>query len=391
MAGKKAANWMLLGGIATAATAAYFLDRKKGRERRARVARGAERLARTIGERAALGVRDGQHRIVGMTKQAWLALRHEHLEDRVLVERIRSRMGRIVSHPHKIHVASDEGVVTLWGQTSQDEALELARTVSGMRGVNELRDHIEICDPEPEAPRPHNPLRQARLATRLNWSPRQRLAATVAGAAVAAYGWRRRDKLGFCLSVLGAGLTAQGWMKHNVHSILALSEDCPGFELERTVRINAPISDIYDFWCNPENYPKVFSHIAAIERQGENLYRWTINGPAGIPFHWEGMITRTIPNTIVEWKSLPGSAVGNFGIARFDPNYDASTRVHIRMFYRPPAGILGRFLAELFGTDPKKVLDQDLARLKRIFEKDEKLVKRLKEGGDEQLLKTATT
>jgi uncharacterized membrane protein len=382
---------MLLGGIATAATAAYFLDRGNGRERRAKAARETERLVKAIAKGATLGVRDGQHRLVGMTKQAWFALRQEHLEDRVLVERIRSRMGRIVSCPHKIHVASDEGVVTLWGQASQDQAFQLARAVTGMRGVKDLRDHIEIRETEAEPPRQHDTLREARLATRLNWSPWRRLLTVVGGAAVAAYGWRRRDKLGFCLSAMGAGFAAQGWMKRNVYSVLALSDECPGFELERLVKIRAPISDIYDFWCNPENYPKVFSHISSIERQGENLYRWTINGPAGIPIHWEGMITRTVPNTIVEWKSLPGSAVGNFGVARFDPNYDASTRVHIRMFYRPPAGILGRFLAELFDADPKKVLDQDLSRLKRIFEKDEKLVKTLKEGGDEQLLKTATT
>src|SRR5690242_8531050 len=134
MAGKKTANWMLLGGIATAATAAYFLDRGNGRARRARVARQTERLAKAIREGAALGIRDGQHRLLGITKQAWFAFRREHLEDRVLVERIRSRMGRIVSHPHKIHVASDEGVVTLWGQAGQDEALRLARTVAAMRG-----------------------------------------------------------------------------------------------------------------------------------------------------------------------------------------------------------------------------------------------------------------
>jgi uncharacterized membrane protein len=84
--------------------------------------------------------------------------------------------------------------------------------------------------------------------------------------------------------------------------------------------------------------------------------------------------------------------VGNFGIARFDPNYDASTRVHVRMFYRPPAGILGRVLAELLGSDPKKVLQQDLKSLKRRFETEENLMKELKEGGDTAaLLKTART
>jgi uncharacterized membrane protein len=391
MAGKRAANWMILGGICSATAAAYFLDRENGRDRRERFARKAKHLAKAMVDETALGVRDSQHRLFGTAREAWLAFRHEHLDDRVLVERIRSRMGRIVSHPHKIHVASDEGTVTLWGQLPPREAGTLIHTVTGMRGVKEIRDHIELREATVEPNTERDALRDAKEWTRLGWSPWQRLLARVAGTAIAVYGWRRRDNVGAALSFIGTGLAAQAWMKRNVQSVLALSDECPGFELERTVRINAPISDIYEFWCNPENYPKVFSHIASVERQGENLYRWTISGPAGIPIRWDGIITRTVPNTLVEWKSMPGSTVGNFGVARFDPNYDASTRVHIRMFYRPPAGILGRFLAELFGSDPKKVLDQDLARLKRIFETDEDLVKTLKEGGDEQLLKIATT
>jgi len=213
-----------------------------------------------------------------------------------------------------------------------------------------------------------------------------------AGLVTTAYGLKRRGPLGYSLSLLGAGLAAASTMKKNVQSVLAFKEDSPGFELEETIRINAPVSDLYDFWVNPENYPKVFSHITAIERQGENLYRWTLNGPVGIPVNWEGIITRAVPNTLVEWKSLPGSTVGNFGVARFDPNYDASTRLHVRMFYRPPAGLLGRFLAELFGANPKKVLEQDLQRLKHRFETEEGLIKELRQGGfTEELLKTAKT
>jgi uncharacterized membrane protein len=226
----------------------------------------------------------------------------------------------------------------------------------------------------------------------LNWSPAKRMLLGTAGLATAAYGFKRRDSLGYSLSFLGAGLVAASTMEKNVHSLLALAEDSPGFELEQTIRINAPVSDLYDFWVNPENYPKVFSHVAAIERQGENLYRWTLTGPAGMPIRWEGVITRTVPNTLVEWKSLPGSTLGNFGVARFDPNYDASTRLHVRMFYRPPAGLLGRFLAELFGANPRKVLEEDLQRLKRRFEAEEGLMRELRQGDvTEELLKTAKT
>ncbi|HZR27236.1 MAG TPA: SRPBCC family protein, partial [Terriglobales bacterium] len=140
------------------------------------------------------------------------------------------------------------------------------------------------------------------------------------------------------------------------------------FELEKTIRIDAPLSDVFDFWANPENYPGAFSHVSNIERLGENLYRWRLIGPSKIAVTWEGVITRVISNTLIEWKSLPGSSVGNFGIVRFDPLYDGSTRVHIRMFYRPPAGILGQFIAEFLGADPNKILDQDLNQLKRLFE-----------------------
>jgi len=328
--------------------------------------------------------------VSGMLRHAWFELRRSLPDDRVLEERIRSRMGRIVTHAHRIHVASANGVVTLWGTATAGEIRKLIHAVEAMAGVTEVLNHIEPQEAQTAAAE-LNALQQARYEISLSWSPATRMIAGTAGAAAAAYGWKRKDRLGLSLSLLGAGLAVASTLKRNVHSMLAFSDDSPGFELEETIRVNAPISDLYDFWANPENYPKVFSHITAIERLGENLYRWTVTGPAGLPIHWEGSITRTVPNTLVEWKSLPGSTVGNFGIARFDPNYDASTRVQIRVFYRPPAGILGRFLAELLGTDPKKVLKQDLKRLKRRFETEENLIKEIKEGTDAELLKTART
>lgn len=188
-------------------------------------------------------------------------------------------------------------------------------------------------------------------------------------------------------------MAARSMMRNHLRANLAFGESSPGYELRKTIRINAPISDLFDFWTNPENYAKAFSHVAKIERLGENLFRWTMIGPAGIPIGWEGVITRTVPNTLVEWKSLPGSPVGNFGIVHFDPHYDASTRIDIRMFYRPPAGILGKFFAELFGADAQQILNEDLKRLKYLFEKgalpDEQI--RAASEDEEELLKTATT
>ena len=38
------------------------------------------------------------------------------------------------------------------------------------------------------------------------------------------------------------------------------------------------------------------------------------------------------------------------------------------MTYNPPAGAIGHALAALFGADPKRTMDEDLARLKSLFE-----------------------
>lgn len=390
MAGSKKTMWTLLGGVATGAAALYFFDRECGRHRRSAFARRAQQLGREIVKGAELSLRDAEHRITGVATRAFASMARPPLDDRVHVERVRARMGRMVEHPHGIHVAADDGVITLWGETTEHEARRLVRAVAAMPGVRGVQSHLEFRQTGAEQ-KEADAFEHARHRTLLRWSPAKRLLAGSVGAAASIYGWKRKDKLGVLMELLGGALVARSFSSRKVRSILAFSDDSPGFELDKTIKVKAPISDIYQFWTNPENYPKVFSHISAIERVGENLYRWTINGPAGVPIHWEGTIIRTVPNTSVEWKSLPGSTIGNFGIARFDPNYDASTRVRIRMFYRPPAGILGRFIAEMFGSAPAKVLDQDLRRMKFLFEKDAGLLKEVREGGDEQLLKIAKT
>ena len=65
---------------------------------------------------------------------------------------------------------------------------------------------------------------------------------------------------------------------------------------------------------------------------------------------------------------MPGSQIENSGQVRFDVNPDGSTRITIRMSYNPPAGMVGHAVASLFGADPKREIDDDLVRLKSLFE-----------------------
>lgn len=68
------------------------------------------------------------------------------------------------------------------------------------------------------------------------------------------------------------------------------------------------------------------------------------------------------------WKSLPGAVVEQAGITRFTSNPDGSPCIDVKMSYNPPAGVLGHLIAELFGTDPKHAMDDDLMRMKSFIE-----------------------
>lgn len=389
MSPKKLSNIALLSllGAGAAGMGVYLFDRKDGRKRRSRLMKETKKVVATAKHEAKKSLKDAQNHLVGGIACLSARLRTEEATDDVIVERVRSRMGRVVTHPHPIMVASDGGMVTLWGPVPGDEMLPLLYKVKATPGVKEIRNHLTAYDstqPELDV--------ATKVSGEIKWSPFKRLLIGAAGASAAAYGIYKRNLFGHALALAGAGAMAGSTMKRNISSSLAFCECSQGFEVEQTININAPVSDLFEFWANPENYPEAFSHITSVEQIGENLYRWTVKGPAGIPLGWEGVIARIVPNTLVEWKSQPGSLIGNSGIVRFDPNYDASTRLQIRMFYRPPAGILGRFVAEMFGSDPKSILRDDLRRLKWLFESGGIRLKRERSAEEEaEFLKMATT
>ena len=70
-------------------------------------------------------------------------LRHEPVDDDQLIARVRSKLGRVVSHPHAIDAAARDGHVALSGGILEQEATPLIAAVSSVRGVSSVDDHFE--------------------------------------------------------------------------------------------------------------------------------------------------------------------------------------------------------------------------------------------------------
>jgi len=354
--------------FAAGAATMYLLDRNRGRRRRAllrdQVVHSQHELTRLAGKTA----RDISHHVEGLAAKAGSLFSTQELPDYALDDRVRSAMGHVVSHPGAIDVTSRDGLVTLTGWIVAREAEPFLRAVAGVRGVKRVASRLSVTEhPEHISDLQGGIPRTGRRweLFQQRWSPATRVLIGGVSAGLIGYGIGRRDVPATVLAFAGVGLLSRSVWNRELREIVSRSG--PGIDLQKTVRIRAPAAELYQFWLNPQNYAQIFSHVSQVEKVGEGLYHWTVDGPGGVAVGWDGTMVRLIPDKLVEWKSLPGSLIDNAGAVRLDEQGGA-TRVHIQMTYNPPAGMVGHYLAELLGIDPKHALDDDLVRLKSFFE-----------------------
>jgi len=195
------------------------------------------------------------------------------------------------------------------------------------------------------------------------WSPTSRAAAGAFGAGLATYGYFRGGLAGLVYAAIGGGLLARATTNREIGNLVRGR----GLPVEKTVRIDAPVEEVYAYWRNLENFPQWMTHVREVRYVGGDRYRWTVDGPAGAPVSWESELLNVVENREMTWRSVEGSAVEHTGRVRFEPD-GQGTRVHVQLRYAPPGGALGHVVAKAFGTDPKTAMDEDLVRFRSLVE-----------------------
>ena len=132
----------LFWGLGAGFAAIYLLDPRQGAVRRALVRDKVSRFANRGADNLASVGRDLRHRAQGSLASVRRQLGWEAVPNDVVIERVRSEVGRLVSHPHALAVRSDRGVVTVRGPilaSERDQFLAAVRRVPGVRRViNEM-------------------------------------------------------------------------------------------------------------------------------------------------------------------------------------------------------------------------------------------------------------
>ncbi|MFP5228070.1 MAG: SRPBCC family protein [Acidobacteriota bacterium] len=350
--------------LGAGAFAMYFLDAERGRRRRVALGDQVTHFGHESRRFAGRFRRDLQHRAEGTIAEAESLLRRETSTDEKLKARIRSILGRRIAHPDAVEIQADHGHVEVTGRVMAREAERIRRAVESVRGVKDVCVCLETAE-GPEKTKEAEQKGSKKIVGLFGdrWSPTARAIVGGAGLALILDGWRRHRSPASKAAFAGSLLLAR-----SVFNMPLRRVPLAGIHLEKTLHVHAGRDALFAFWNNPENYPKVFSHVQEVRPEGEGIYRWHVSGPAGLPVTWTGKITRQVAGSLVEWRSLPGSAVENHGVIRLDDAGEGFTRVQVRMEYAPPAGLLGHGVAALLGVDPRHLMHHDLVQLQSVLE-----------------------
>jgi len=140
----------------------------------------------------------------------------------------------------------------------------------------------------------------------------------------------------------------------------------------RTVTINRPRHELYAFWRDFGNLPRIMENIESVTEVDERRSHWVVRAPAGQTVEWDSVIVEDIPDELISWQSDAGADITNSGRIDFrDAPGGRGTWVTATIAYDPPAGGVGKLVAKLFQREPKIQARRDLRRFKQYMETGE--------------------
>ena len=226
----------------------YLLDPNRGKRRRALLRDKFVWAQRKTGECIQVTGRDLSNRARGIASGIQSRLTSGEVDDAVLVDRVRSKLGRTVSHPGAIVVAAENGNVTLSGPILEAEADHVLSCVKWVPGVKDITNNLEVHKeagnhPALQGGRERQGYRLEFLQE--SWSPAARLVAGVTGASLAAYGGTRRDVAGAGLAAAGLLLLTRGITNTDFTRLAGFADEKTGAEPRRSGHDASSVENLF--------------------------------------------------------------------------------------------------------------------------------------------------
>ncbi|HEX4049589.1 MAG TPA: hypothetical protein VHY19_01745 [Steroidobacteraceae bacterium] len=357
-----------LTGAVAAAGVMYYFDASSGRRRRTDLGQRSTSAARRGLWRLQAASRDLAHRAYGLGARATALLHRGEVAPSVLVERVRSRLGRVVSHPGAVHVSADgPHTVRLTGAVLAWEHGPLRRAVAEVPGVEAIRDELEVHESAQHVSAlqggPRRPLREP--AAESGGTAALRLLMALAGSSLLLGGSRQRGTLGAVGAAAGSALL--------LRSVAAPRRPAPrhrGRTLEvcQTLHVHSSVESVYAALRHSDRLVALLPALRALRHRGDGATQWSVHDPQGWPLEWTAVVTELQPNRQIAWRTTDDSILAQWGMAWLEPIDAQQTRLHLYVSLRPVPGRTGQALRRLLATGPQGELTENLGRLRQYLE-----------------------
>ncbi|MEA5500454.1 SRPBCC family protein [Limnoraphis robusta Tam1] len=208
----------------------------------------------------------------------------------------------------------------------------------------------------------------------------ERWASLVGGSALVLMGLKQRSLRGILMSLVGGGLVFQGaknqstvkQVQQKLDEATEANKD-QRISVEKTVIIDKPAEELYNYWRNFENLPTFTDYLQSVTVYDEQRSHWVAKTPViDTPIEWDALVVNDCLNELIAWTSVEGADIDHSGFVRFRPATGGrGTEVKVVMEYNPPGGAMTANIAKLFGAEPEQQLGQMLSRFKQLMEAGE--------------------
>ena len=130
----------------------YFFDPDRGKKRRTLLRDKTKHTIKVANDRVDRTGRDLRNHVYGTFCRVQSLFHERVLTDAVLQARVRSKMGRVISHPKAVKVEAADGVVSVSGPIMAWEEHPLLEALTKIDGVKSIENLLEVHAQEGDAP-----------------------------------------------------------------------------------------------------------------------------------------------------------------------------------------------------------------------------------------------
>ena len=140
--------------------------------------------------------------------------------------------------------------------------------------------------------------------------------------------------------------------------------------VQESIEVQAPPQDVFMFWSNFQNFPRVMRNVEEVRMTGPDTSHWRVKGPLGKTVEFDARTTEASLDRGIAWESIEGE-VDTSGQVRFEEVAAGRTRIDVAMNYAdPPGGRVGELVADAV-SNPERELREDLENFAERVERGE--------------------